>query len=43
MLDELHKAQAVYEDLHLRHEAQIRDNAQLSRLVVYLVSSILDD
>ena len=35
MIDELHKVQAECEDLHLRHEAQIRDNAQLSRLVVY--------
>ena len=34
ILEELHKVQAEYEDLHLRHEAQIRDNTQLSRSVI---------
>ena len=31
VIQEVHRLQSEYEDLQQRHEAQIRDNAQLSR------------
>lgn len=31
LIQELHKVQTEYEELHQRHENQIRDNTQLSR------------
>ena len=33
VIQEVHRVQTEYEDLQQRHDAQIRDNAQLSRYV----------
>ena len=35
MIQEVHRVQTEYEDLQQRHDAQIRDNAQLSRYVYW--------